>query len=771
MSYQAVGDARVVERADGRVRLRTGDGTVEVTALAPDLFRVGWFRAGRPVDYTSEALADVEWRPAGELRGVELATGEATARIDLSPLRIGFADADGRPFAVDDPQRGMGADGDAVVLHKARGDGERWFGCGERAAGLEKTASEQVFWNVDPPSGHTAAYLNLYTSIPFTLSLRDGRAHGLFVDNSHRQTWDLAKADPGTATFTADGGDLVYYVFAGPTPQRVVERYTELTGRMALPPLWALGNQQSRWSYMSADEVREVARGFRERGIPCDVLYLDIDHMDGYRVFTWDRERFPDPAGLIAELREQGFRVVVITDPGVKVDADYELYAEGQERGLFCLTRDGDEFHNVVWPGLCAFPDFTDPAAREWWGDHHAGHVQNGIAGVWCDMNEPALFVPMQSTMPEDVVHPGGGRAREHGEVHNTYGSLMARAARDGLARLAPERRPLVITRAGYAGLQRHALQWTGDNSSWWEHLWMAMPQLQNMGLSGVAFCGVDVGGFFGDSNGELLARFTEFGVLQPYCRNHSAKGTVAQEPWAFGEPWETICRDMIALRMRLLPYLYGLFEEAARTGAPVLRPLLFEHPDDPATYTADDEFLLGDALLAAPITRPGLEHRHVYLPAGTWVQWWTGERVDGPAHVLAHAPLGRPALYARANAAIPLWPARMHVDDGAPDPLTLRIAWAPDGPPSERAIYEDAGEGYGEHARWTVRCDGQTVEIGAREGTYAPPRDRLEVELRGAAGTVTVDGAPHEDCRLEDGAIVVGLPDSAAARTIVVRP
>jgi alpha-glucosidase len=291
------------------------------------------------------------------------------------------------------------------------------------------------------------------------------------------------------------------------------------------------------------------------------------------------------------------------------------------------------------------------------------------------------------------------------------------------------------------------------------------------MGLSGVAFCGVDVGGFFGDTTPELLARFTEFGVLQPFCRNHSAMGTIAQEPWAFGEPWESVCRDMIALRMRLLPYLYGLFEEAARTGAPILRPLLFEHPDDPSTYSADDEFLVGDALLAAPITRPGLEHRHVYLPAGTWVQWWTGESVDGPAHVLAHAPLGRPALYARANAAIPLWPVRMHIDDGAPDPLTLRIAAVPGAPAVEREIYEDAGEGYGDGARWTVRCDGATAELGERTGGYAPPRSRIEVELRGLrGGAVAGDGAPHEDCRFEQDAVVVGLPDAAAARTITVR-
>jgi alpha-glucosidase len=346
-------------------------------------------------------------------------------------------------------------------------------------------------------------------------------------------------------------------------------------------------------------------------------------------------------------------------------------------------------------------------------------------------MNEPALFVPRQSTMPADVVHRGEGRPRFHAEVHNAYGQWMAQAAREGLERLRPDRRPFVISRSGYAGLQRHALQWTGDNSSWWEHLWMAMPQLQNLGLSGIAWAGVDVGGFFGDCDGELLARFTEFGIFQPFCRNHSAMGTVAQEPWAFGEPWESICRDMLRLRMRLLPYLYTAFEECHRTGAPVLRPLLFESPDDPATYMADDEFLVGDALLVAPITRPGREHRSVYLPAGTWHHWWTGERIDGPAHVLAHAPLGRPALYARSNRPIPLGDPIMHT--GEPSGLTWRVFVSPGS--GSGALYEDEGDGYGPSARRTATVetggDGRVrFSLSAREGSFSPGRSQVLVEL-----------------------------------------
>ncbi len=691
--------------------------TVEVAQLAPGLTRIGFFSPGRPPDYGSDAVVG-EWQPAASLD---------------PPAGMRFEAGTTEPGALFGPTL-------RAVL--PRRTGERFFGCGERTAGLEKTNSHQIFWNYDPPEGHTASFNNLYTSIPFVLGLAGGGARGVFLDNPGWTEIDICKAAPDELVFSTRTGNLVLYVFEAPTPRDVLERYTELTGRIGLPPIWALGNQQSRWSYMSAGELRGIARGFRDRGIPCDVLYLDIDYMDGYRVFTFDAERFPDPAAMLAALAEDGFRVVTIVDPGVKVDAGYPVYVEGHERGYYCRTFRDREYQNVVWPGMCAFPDFTNPAAREWWGSWHAALLELGVAGIWCDMNEPGLFVPEQSTMPDDVVHPGGGEPRLHAEVHNLYGSGMAQATRDGLARLRPERRPFVISRAGFAGLQRHAMQWTGDNSSWWEHLWMSMPQLQNLGLSGMAFCGVDCGGFFGDCNGELLARWTEAAVFQPFLRNHSVKGSIAQEPWAFGEPWESICRDMLRLRMRLLPYLYGLFEEASRTGAPILRPLLFEYPDDEVTYTADDEFLLGDALLVAPITRPGVEHRHVYLPRGEWVQWWTGELVAGPAHVLAHAPLGRPAVYARANAAIPLWPVRMHTGEPV-DVLTLRVFVSGDAAVT-RSVYEDAGDGFGPSSRFSVTVGGGAVQVSAREGDYAPPY-ALELELLrgGEAQVVSVPELP----------------------------
>ncbi len=793
--YEPLGAAEVTDHDGSRIRFNAGTTVVEVTALTPQVFRVGMFPEGRPPDYDSPAIARSDWEPVEvsmekEDGGVSLSTTSATAHVSLDPFRVSFEDSSGRTFAADDPKLGMGLVrlpdedvfsaplGNPVRLYKQRTEGDRYFGCGQRTEGLEKTGSNPLFWNVDPPMGHGAAHRNLYTSTPFTLVMNHGFAWGLFFDNTHRVEFDLAKTDKDRASFEARGGDIVYYVFCGPEPRDVVGQYTGLTGRTPMPPAWSLGHQQSRWSYMSEAEIRDLAATFREKDIPCDVIHFDIDYMDGFRVFTWNQETFPDPEKLLADLREQGFRSVTIVDPGVKIDENYETYTDGRERDLYCKTVEGEEYHNVVWPGMCAFPDFTNPAAREWWGANHETLLDAGVSGIWCDMNEPALFIPMQSTMPDDVVHPGGGKARYHAQVHNTYGSLMVQGVREGLLKLRPDERPFVITRSGYAGLQRHAMQWTGDNSSWWEHVWMSIPQLMNMGLSGVAWAGVDVGGFFGDCNGELLARFAEFGAFQPFCRNHSAKGTISQEPWAFGEPYESVYRKMIKLRMRLLPYLYTLFEESHRTGAPIIRPLLFEYPGDTTTYTAADEFLFGDALLVAPITQPGIEHRHVYLPEGCWFHYWTGERFDGPAHVLAHAPLGEPAIYVKANRAVPMGPEMNFVGERPADPLTLRIH--PAAGTDESTLYEDAGDSFGyqegEYARRTVSCtaseDEVAVEIGEREGSFVPERREVRLELHGlhAPETVEVDGERADFRHDEAGhTLTVTLAEDAAAATVRV--
>jgi len=753
------------------------------------------------VDYSSVAVVSRDWQ-AGPVSIVEnggevaLATSFATAHISRDPLRIRFTDQLGRAFATDDAELGMGwfttpgapvddlgnqsaTLGLPVRVYKQHLAGEHYFGCGERTGELDKTGSQQLFWNIDPPRGHTALQNNLYASIPFTLVLDDGQAWGIFLDSTTRVEFDLAHDDPQRSWFGAANGDLVYYVFGGPTSQDVLARYTELTGHTPMPPLWALGYGQSRFSYETAEEVRQIARSFRERDIPCDTLYFDIDTLDGYRVFTWNPVGFPDPEGLLAELREMGFHAVSIVDAGVKVDDHYPVYTEGLARDLYCKTPEGSDYLNVVWPGICTFPDFTNPETRAWWGEQHQALLDAGVEGIWCDMNEPGLFMPPNSTMPPDVVHPGGGKAQLHIQVHNAYGSLMAQAAREGLLQLRPERRPFVISRAGYAGIQRHALLWTGDNSSTWEHLTMSISQLQNLGLSGVGWSGVDIGGYYGDTNGELLARWTEFGIFQPFARNHSEKTTRHQEPWVFGEPYESVGRDMLKLRQRLLPYLYTLFEECHRTGAPILRPLFWAYPKDLATYSIDDEFLCGDAVLVAPVTRPGVEHRHVYLPSGSWFHLWTGARVDGPAHILAHAPLGQPAVYVRANTALPLWPEMNYVGQEEADPLTFVLYPAEGG--ARAAFYEDAGDGYehvdGQYARRAIACEVEPgairVEVGEREGAFVPVRRNIRLELREIASepkAVQVGNAPATwRFDSDQRRLFVDLRESAAAQVIHV--
>jgi alpha-glucosidase len=758
--YQSFGASKVITKDASKLSLQAGSATIEVMALAPDLFRVGIFPDGRAINYSSEAVVDQEWN-AGVVNIVEgdekvtIATSLATAHLSLNPLRLHFTDHTGRTFAADDAELGMGwfpsaqqtpaVDlvnpsailGMPIRVYKQHQADEHYFGCGERTGELDKTDTHQLFWNVDPPRGHTALQNNLYVSIPFTMILAHGQAWGLFLDSTCRVEFDLAHEDSRRSWFGVANGDLVYYVFCGPTPQAVLAQYTDLTGHTPLPPLWSLGNGQSRFSYETADEVRNLARTFRERDIPCDTLYLDIDVLNGYRVFTWDHTRFPDPAGLFAELQAMGFHVVCIVDAGIKVDEHYAVYTDGRERNLYCKTAQGTDYQNAVWPGVCVFPDFTNPEARAWWGEQHRLLLDAGVSGIWSDMNEPGLFIPLNSTMPDDVIHPGGGRARLHLQVHNAYGSLMVQAARDGLLRLRPGQRPFVITRAGYAGVQRHALVWTGDNSSTWEHLAMSLPQLQNLGLSGVGWSGVDIGGFYGDASGELVTRWTELGIFQAFCRNHSEKQTLHQEPWVFGEPYETICRNMLKLRQRLLPYLYTLFDECHRTGMPILRPLFWTYPEDTSTYTLDDEVLCGDALLVAPITRPGREYRHVYIPSGSWFHFWTGTHLEGPTHIIEHAPLGQPAFYIRANTAVPLWPAINYVNQTQTDPLTLLIFPAEGS--GQATLYEDAGDGYehlnGVYARRTITC---TVEAGnmhvmirTQEGTFIPARQHIQLELR----------------------------------------
>lgn len=746
--WSRIGVVQSIQRDDRSVNFECGDPCLAITVLAPNLIRVRMAPTGEFMPRRSWAvtLGDAEWPVVPfEVRETESAVEIETEQMRVcihrhQPCGIVCFDKAGRPFA-QDADMGMGWRMGATAAWKQIETDEHFYGFGERTGLLDKLSERKTNWTVDALD-YGSLTDEMYQAIPFFIALRPDVGYGIFCNTTFWSQFDIGAEQPGVWRMETRGGDLDYYIIYGPHPEQILRTYTELTGRMPMPPRWALGYHQCRWSYESEAVVRQLARDFRDRRIPCDVIHLDIDYMRGYRVFTWSPKRFPDPAKLVSDLARAGFKTVTIIDPGVKYEpeADYHVFDQGVEYDFFVRKADGQLFHGYVWPDKAVFPDFLRPDVRAWWGDLHKSLTNIGVAGIWNDMNEPAIderpFGDPGSKIwfPLDAPQGPADERTTHIEAHNLYGLTMAQASCEGLERLRPTERSFILTRSGYAGVQRWSSVWMGDNQSLWDHLEMSLPMLCNMGLSGVAFVGCDIGGFAGNATAELFARWMQVGMLYPLMRGHSAMTTARHEPWVFGDRVERICREYIELRYRLLPYLYTLFWEAATTGAPILRPLLYHFSNDPNTYTLYDQVLLGPSLMAAPIYRPGVEHRAVYLPEGTWYDWWSGKRYEGPTHILAHAPLERMPLYVMAGAIIPMAPVMQYVDEHPQGPLTLRI-WPGTG---EWTLYEDDGHTFeyrtGAWATTTYRVssDGQQiiVDIGARSGQWTPPLREAIVEL-----------------------------------------
>ena len=646
---------------------------------------------------------------------------------------------------------------DMLRLTRPLASEERIFGLGERTGSMNKRGQAFPIWNLDPPQGYGPQTVTMYTSIPFYLGLTqaDGRAYGVLVDHTGRIDADMGQSNASAASMAVRGDSLVAYFFTGPSAAQVLSQYTELTGRMSLPPRWSIGHHQCRWSYLSEEQVRQVAAITRERNHPCDSIWLDIDYMDGYRNFTWNPTTFPDPERLINDLRAQGIQLVTIIDPGTKIDEHYTVYQQGLEHDYFCRYQDGKLFIGNVWPGACVFPDYSQSKVRAWWGNLYGSLLEQGVAGIWNDMNEPTLTNMMLkekpvdatelNTMDDEVLHRAGGEQRTgidgpptlHKFFHNAYGMEMARSTYEGLLRLRPNSRPFVLTRSGTAGVQRYAGLWTGDNTSQWYDILMAMPMCLNLGMSGVAFVGVDIGGFWGTSNGELLVRFAQLAALMPFCRNHNAANNPFQEPWAFGEPFESAYRKAIEARYRLMPYLYTLFHEAASNGTPIMRPLYYHYPQDEQAGDIEDAFLVGESLLSAPIYEQGATSRPVYLPAGTWIDYWTGDEYPGDGWSEIPAPLDRWPLLIRGDSILPTGPLMQYTGQYPTDPLTLTCYMTSDGL-ATYTLYEDDGNSQayqkGTFAHTDISCrvfqDFVTVEIEEHFDKYRPPRKEYEIIL-----------------------------------------
>ncbi len=550
-------------------------------------------------------------------------------------------------------------------------DKECFYGLGDKTGFLNKRGFEYENWNSDIPQLHHENMPALYKSIPFVICKTGEEICGLFFDNTFHSYLNFGKEKEDYFYYGADDGNLDFYYMGGITMAEVVEEYTYLTGRAPLPQLWTLGYHQCRWGYDSADAIREIAHKMREHRIPCESVQYDIDYMDGFRVFTWDQDKYEAKGKLIDELKEDGFKAVVIIDPGVKKDPGYFVYDQGLEKDYFAHDAQGNVYENAVWPGISCFPDFGRKEVREWWADKQQILSDMGVMAVWNDMNEPASF---NGPLPMDVEFSVVDRKTNHAEAHNVYGHFMDVATYEGQKK-ATGKRPLVITRACYSGSQKYAAVWTGDNQSTWSHLQMLIPQLCNLGLSGYAIAGADIGGFGADSNPELMCRWIEAATFSTFFRNHAANGTRNQEPWTFNQQTLDIYRKYVELHYTFLPYIYDQLHLMQKTGLPVMRPLVLHYEDDPETYNLNDEYLVGKHMLVAPIVNQGANKRMVYLPAGVWYDYWTGEKHQGGQYIIKDAPLDTLPIYIKEGSIIPTYDLVQYVGEKPYDKLTLLVA------------------------------------------------------------------------------------------------
>ncbi len=704
---------------------------------------------------------------------ITLETRSLTVKLTREGLKTTLLDAAGNVLLNDDKgfHWQQGRDGnDIVMMSKQSKVEESYFGLGDKTCNLNLRGERTVNWVTDSFAFGTQTKA-LYRSIPFYTSLVDGLSYGIFFDNPFISYFDFASERSDATSFWTHGGEMNYYFFAGNTPLDIIRQYTQLTGVPEMPPMWSLGFHQSKWSYYPESEVLQLANTFRKHDIPVDALYLDIDYMDGYRCFTWHPERFPNPARLTGALSQMGIKTVVIIDPGIKIDPNYEVFADGLRQDVFCKHMDGPPAKGKVWPGLCYFPDFTSPRVRTWWAGWFRDLVRkDGVAGVWNDMNEPALFEVPSKTFPDDVMHDLEGHRGSHRKAHNLYGMQMSRATQEGLKTQGYPNRPFVITRATYAGGQRYASAWTGDNVASWEHLRLANIQVQRMAASGFSFIGSDIGGFAGKTNGELFVRWLQTGIFHPLCRVHSMGYNLAgdeavdekevdsnktlhsdldQEPWSFGEPYTAAAKAAIQFRYRILPLIYSAFWQYINEGTPIIRSLALVHPDDDDALLREEEFYLGDHLLVCPVSTPGAKGRSVYLPEGEWYEFGTGNKVKGGQEVWQNADLHQIPIFVKAGAALPLYPLRPSTATPVTTAPDVRIY------PGKKATtsvwYEDSGEGYdytkGESLlrKIEVSKNGNTLEISQElTGKYTPAYATLILHLYGLATKpekVMVDG------------------------------
>jgi alpha-glucosidase len=706
---KTLGDFISMQTKGNRISITTTHGQASIQIFSPTIIKISVAEKAIENRLSYAVIAkpvETTFTIDQNNQQLTITTDSLSLKIDKNPLRFTFKTASGKIINQDDPIGTYWLEGKVFSFKKLFAD-EKFVGLGEKTGHLNRRGEAYTHWNTDNP--HYQDWDDpLYSTIPFYTGIHDRLPYGIFVDNTSRTTFNFGAGNNRFTYFSAEDSQLDYYFIFHHRVKDILADYTLLTGRMKMPPLWGTGFQQCRWSYTPDKEVMEVAQQFRNKQIPLDVIYLDIDYMNHYKVFTWNPSTFSQSGKMIQQLRKMGIHTAVIVDPGIKVEKGYPVYDEAVQKKLFIRYPDGTNYTGQVWPGWCNFPDFTNPLTRKWWGKQFKVLVDSGVSGFWNDMNEIATW---GKEVPPIIQMNWEGKGQSYLRGKNVYGMQMARSTFEGTKKLMRGKRPLVLTRSGYAGLQRYTAIWTGDNQATDDHMLLGIRLLNSFGLSGVAFAGYDAGGFGGDATPNLYARWMSLAAFSPFFRAHSAINTRRSEPWSYGETTESIVKRYINLRYHLLPYLYAAFREASQTGIPVQRSLSIDYTFDPNIYQPayENEYLFGASLLVIPATSKQYLVK-AYLPKGLWYSFYDDQAIKGGKEILTESPLGKLPVFVKAGAIIPVQKQVQYTGENPGDTLEIHIY---KGNGTHRFVYyEDDGTSYryesGDFYQRTITYEGQ---------------------------------------------------------------
>lgn len=730
-----LGGITSIHKTPTGIEASTAEGKFTVQFYSEKIARVRMTLADTFDDYPYAVIATAEplnFQYQDSPSIVELRTNCLTVQITKDPVSFVFLDAKGNVLNEEIASLGTSWIGEQVTSYRKLQPGERFIGLGEKTGPLDRRGHGYQNWNTDAFS-YSLGEDPLYCSTPFYIGIHHGRQYGIFFDNTHKSFFNFGASNNRFSSFAADSGDMNYYVIQGDTVGEILHGYSFLTGFMPLPPKWSIGYQQCRYSYYPDSEVRTVANTFRDKQIPADGIVLDIHHMDSYKIFTWDPRNFPDPQGLVRDLRAKNFEVVLMCDPGIKMEDGYDPYEDGVKKDVFLKYPDGEHYAGQVWPGWCFFPDFTHPEVRTWWKEKLTKYSSLGVEGFWNDMNEIATW---GHTQPENIEFDHDGNKATSRKARNIYGLQMARSSYEAAKELLNGKRPFNLTRSGYSGVQRYAAVWTGDNVSYDDHMLLGVRMVNSLGLAGIPFVGYDVGGFTGEASVKLFARWITLGALSPFFRGHTMVNSPDAEPWAFGEEVEHISRNFIRLRYQLLPYLYSVFEEASRTGMPIQRSMAICHPHADWVYHHQfhNQYLFGPFILVAPVVSHQ-EYIKVHLPPGDWYSIYDGERLAGNRDVIVESPLHKLPVFIQAGAVLPMQRPVMHTKEVVTELVVHVYAGHED---TSFDYYEDDGSTFdfqkGVFCRRHLvhRAGKKTLHIGKQEGGYRTAFETIRIILHG---------------------------------------